>query len=59
MDLSKKEMNINPKGNMEQFLHSNSTSNHTCVFCGAKNECTNFKGKCVCSECLNFVKEFI
>ena len=31
----------------------------SCVFCGSEFGSINFKGRCVCEECLTFVKDLL
>lgn len=31
----------------------------SCVFCGNKFGNINFKGKCVCEDCLSYIKELM
>lgn len=36
-----------------------SASINTCIFCGNTNGNIDFKGRCVCEECLSFVKDLM
>lgn len=35
------------------------TSKDVCIFCGTQHNTINFKNKCICTDCLDFVKEMI
>ena len=42
---------------VDSLVFAPPTALNTCVFCGSSEDTFEFKGKIVCEECLDFVKD--
>ena len=51
------DVNLIPKE--DRILLFDPMPQTSCVFCGNQYGTVNFKGKCVCEDCLSFVKDLM